>query len=307
MLAKGVWMDRVHTLTVFIAIADEGSFAAAARRLSLSPAAVTRAVAELESNLGVKLLNRTTRFVRVSEAGQRYLEDARRILSMIEEADENAAGVHAMPRGQLLVTAPSVFGRMFVARGVVDYLQRYPDMEVSFFLLDRIVNLLEEGIDVAVRIGELPDSSMRAIRVGQVRRVVCAAPGYLEKHGTPQSPDELVHHTIVAAVNVSSTVEWRFNCGGEIRPTKVKPRLHVTSNEAAIEVASMGFGVTRLMSYQVAPLLSTGQLETILPQFELAALPIHVVYREGRLASAKVRSFVDLIVERLRAEPSLQK
>lgn len=299
-------MDRVHLLTVLIAVADEGSFAAAARRLSLSPAAVTRAVAVLEQQVGVKLLNRTTRFVRVSEAGQRYVEDSRRILAMIEEADENAAGIHAMPRGQLLVTAPSIFGRMFVAAGVVDYLQRYPEMEVSFFLLDRIVNLLEEGIDVAVRIGELPDSSMRAIQVGQVRRVLCAAPGYLAEHGTPQSPDDLAQHVIVAAVNVSSTEEWRFNCDGEIRATKVRPRLHVTSNDAAIEVVSRGFGVTRLMSYQVTPLVAAGQLQIVLPQFELAPLPVNVVYREGRQASAKVRSFVDLMVEHLRAQTVLQ-
>ncbi len=299
-------MDRVHLLTVLIAVADEGSFAAAARRLSLSPAAVTRAVAVLEAQVGVKLLNRTTRFVRVSEAGQRYVEDARRILALIEEADENAAGVHGMPRGQLLITAPAVFGRMFVAPGVVDYLRRYPDMEISFLLLDRVVNLLEEGIDVAVRIGELPDSAMRAIKVGQVRRVLCAAPQYLAAQGMPHSPDELSQHTIVAAVNVTATEEWRFMCDGEIRPTKVKPRLHVTSNEAAIEVASLGFGITRLMSYQVAPLLASGQLQIVLPQCELAPIPVHVVYREGRHASAKVRSFVDLMVERLRAEAVLQ-
>lgn len=299
-------MDRVHLFTVFIAIAEEGSFAAAARRLSISAAAVTRAVATLESHLGVKLLNRTTRFVRVSEAGQRYLDDARRILAMIDEADENVAGAYAAPRGQLLVTAPSLFGRMFVVSGVVDYLARYPDIELSFFLLDRVVNLLEEGIDVAVRIGELPDSSMRAIRVGEVRRVLCASPAYLARHGTPASPDDLARHTIAAAVNVTSTVEWRFMRDGEIRPTKVRPRLNVTSNEAAIEVARLGFGITRLMSYQVAPLLASGELDIILPAYELPAIPVHVVHREGRQASVKVRSFVDLMVEHLRAQAVLR-
>ena len=299
-------MDRVHLLTVFIAIAEEGGFAAAARRLSISAAAVTRALATLESHLGVKLLNRTTRFVRVSEAGQRYLDDARRILAMIDEADENIAGVHAAPRGQLLVTAPSVFGRMFVVSGVVDYLARYPDIEVSFFLLDRVVNLLEEGIDVAVRIGELPDSSMRAIRVGEVRRVLCASPAYLERHGVPDSPDDLARHTIAAAVNVTSTVEWRFARDGEVRATRVRPRLHVTSNEAAIEVARLGFGITRLMSYQVAPLLATNELKIILPAFELPSIPVHVVHREGRQASVKVRSFVDAMVDHLRAQDVLR-
>ena len=173
-------MDRLHLMTVFVAVAEEEGFAAGARRLHLSPPAVTRAVASLETRLGVKLLNRTTRYVRTTEAGQRYLEDARRILAEVDAADEAAAGINAEPRGHLAVTAPVLFGRMFVMPGIVDYLKRYPDTEVSAMFLDRIVNLLEEGLDVGVRIGELPDSSMRALRVGSVRLVLCASPHYLQ-------------------------------------------------------------------------------------------------------------------------------
>ncbi len=184
-------MDRLHLMNIYVAVAEEEGFAAAARRLQMSPPAVTRAVAALEERLGVKLLNRTTRYVRATEAGLRYLEDARRILSQVEEADEAAAGINAEPRGHLAVTAPVQFGRMFITAGIVDYLQRYPDTEVSAMFLDRVVNLLEEGLDVGIRIGELPDSSMRAIRVGSVRLIVCASPDYLKRSGLPKKPDDL--------------------------------------------------------------------------------------------------------------------
>jgi len=176
-------MDRLQLMTVFVAVAEEQSFAGGARRLNMSPPAVTRAIVALEDRLGTKLLTRTTRYVRVTDAGQRYLEDARRIISEVDEADEAAAGINAEPRGQLAVTAPVLFGKLFVIPGIVDYLQRYPDMEVSAVFLDRIVNLLEEGFDVGIRIGELPDSSMKAIRVGSIRRVVCASPAVIHREG----------------------------------------------------------------------------------------------------------------------------
>jgi len=298
-------MDRLHLLTVFVAVAEEESFAGGARRLEMSPPAVTRAIAALEDRLGVKLLNRTTRYVRVTDAGNRYLDDARRIIGEMDEADEAAAGINAEPRGHLAVTAPVLFGRMFVIPGIVDYLQRYPDMEVSAVFLDRVVNLLEEGFDVGVRIGELPDSSMRAIRVGQVRRILCASTDYLEKHGIPNNPAELLSHNIISASGVSPTNEWKFSQGLKLFSVRVKPKLTVSSNDAAIEAACQGLGITRLMSYQVAPHLASGQLKIILSDFEPVSLPIHVLHREGRYASTKIRSFVDLIATRLRGELSL--
>lgn len=180
-------MDRLHLMTVFVAVAEEESFAGGVRRLGMSPPAVTRAIAALEDRLGVKLLNRTTRFVRTTDAGQRYLDDSRRIIGEVGEAGEAAAGINAEPRGHLAITAPVLFGKLYVLPGILEFLQRYPAMEVSALFLDRVVNLLEEGLDVGVRIGELPDSSMKAIRVGSARRVTCASPGYLEKYGTPPS------------------------------------------------------------------------------------------------------------------------
>ena len=261
-------MDRLHLMTVFVAVAEEESFAGGARRLGMSPPAVTRAIAALEDRLGVKLLNRTTRYVRVTDAGNRYLDDARRIIGEMDEADEAAAGINAEPRGHLAVTAPVLFGRMFVIPGIVDYLQRYPDMEVSAVFLDRVVNLLEEGFDVGVRIGELPDSSMRAIRVGHVRRVLCASPDYIEKHGFPINPAELLNHNIISASGVSPTNEWKFSQGLKLFSVRVKPKLTVSSNDAAIEAACQSLGITRLMSYQIAPHLASGQLKIILSAFE---------------------------------------
>lgn len=298
-------MDRFHLLSVFIAVAEEASFAAAARRLQQSPPAVTRAVSALEETLGVRLLTRTTRIVRVTEAGARYLEDARRILSDLEEADRAAAGNNATPRGLLAVTAPVLFGKLYVMPIIVEYQTTYGQTTVSALLVDRVVNLVEEGLDVGVRIGVLPDSTLRAIRVGQVRRVVCATPAYLEQHGVPQVPDDLREHCIVAATGLSPTPEWTFQQNGAKRTVKVAPRILVNTNDGALEAARAGFGLTRLLSYQVAPQLASGELTRVLGAFEEAALPVHVLHREGRHGSAKVRSFVDLAVERLRADKAL--
>jgi DNA-binding transcriptional LysR family regulator len=297
-------MDRFHLMSVFVAVADEEGFAAAARRLRMSPPAVTRAISALEKHLGVKLLNRTTRYVRTSDAGQRYLEDARRILAEVDSADEAAAGINAEPHGHLAVTAPALFGRKFITPGIVDYLQRYPNTEISATFLDRVVNLLEEGLDVGIRIGELPDSSMRALRVGSVRRVICASPEYLQQHGQPQTPDDLLQHTIIASSAINGSLDWRLNTA-EGKPIRIKPRLTVNTNDAALEAALEGFGVTRLLSYQVNQQLASGALVRILETYEPAAWPVHIIHREGRYASAKIRTFVDLMAERLRADSSL--
>jgi len=298
-------MDQLHLMTVFAAVAEAESFAGGARKLKLSPPAATRAIAALERRLGVKLFTRTTRFVRATDAGVRYLERARRIIADVSEADDAAAGVHAEPRGHLAVTAPELFGRIFVMPSVVEYLRRHAGMSVSALFVDRVVNLLEEGIDVSVRIGELPDSSMHATGVGHVRRVVCAAPGYLRAHGTPRAPADLAGHAIISASAVSPSGEWRFSDGKKTIGVRVNPRLTVTSNDAAIHAALQGFGVTRLLSYQVAAHLESDRLQVVLRTYEPPRLPIHVLHLEGRQASAKVRTFFELLVERLRAERAL--
>ena len=299
-------MDRFRLMTVFVAVAEEEGFASAARRLRMSPPAVTRAIALLESRLGVRLLTRTTRLVRTTDAGARYLEDARRILLEADEADEAAAGINAEPRGQLAVTAPVLFGKTYVMPVITAYQSTYRETTVSALFVDRVVNLMEEGLDVGIRIGQLPDSSLRAIRVGQVRRVVCASPAYLKKHGSPVSPAQLSRHPIIASTSVSAGSEWGFAKGKERINVRVSPRILVNTNDGALEAAKSGFGLTRLISYQVANELAAGTLKTVLTEFEEASLPVHVIHREGRHGPAKIRSFVDLAVEKLRANAALQ-
>lgn len=299
-------MDRFHLMTVFVAVADEEGFAAAARRLRMSPPAVTRSIAFLEERLGVRLLTRTTRLVRTTDAGARYLEDARRILLEADEADEAAAGINARPRGHLAVTAPVLFGKIYVMPIITAYQTTFTDTAVSALFLDRVVNLVDEGLDVGIRIGSLPDSSLRAIRVGQVRRVVCASPAYLETHGSPKTPADLAQHPLVAATSVSAGSEWTFAKGKEKIGLRLGPRILVNTNDGALEAAKSGFGLTRLLSYQVASELAAGTLKTVLTDFEEPSLPVQVIHREGRNGSAKVRCFVDLAVERLRADRALQ-
>lgn len=298
--------NRLHLISVFVAVVDASGFAGAARTLRMSPPAVTRAINELERQLGVRLLTRTTRVVRVTDVGERYAQDCRRILADLADADESAAGTHGAPRGRLTVTAPALFGARFVSPIVVEYLQRYPEVSGTCLFLDRVVNMMEEGVDVAVRIGELPDSSMQAIGVGRVRRVICAAPDYLAKYGTPLKPEDLATHSIISASSVTATPEWHLMENGMPRAVKVKARLTTTTNDSAVAIAVGGFGLTRLLSYQVADQLRTGALVTVLDEFEPTALPVHVVHREGRHATQRVRAFLDMAIDRLRAEPSLR-
>lgn len=298
-------MDRLNLMTIFVAVAEQEGFSGAARHLNISPPAVTRAIAALEEHLGVKLFNRTTRFVRLTEAGQRYFEDAQRVIAAADEADEAAIGRNSEPKGHLVITAPVLFGRLYVMPSISDYMQRYKDTEVTVLFLDRIVNLLEEGVDVGIRIGDLPDSSYKALRVGQVRRVLCASPAYLAKHGIPNSPDELITHQLIVAGMIAPNIDWRFGKDSSSTTIRIKPRLRVTSNDSAIEAAISGLGITQLLSYQIAPQVASGELKIILSEFETKPIPINVIHREGRYASAKVRSFIDLITSNLRANSSL--
>jgi len=292
-------------MSVYVAVVDAEGFAGGARKLHMSPPAVTRAVAALEERLGVKLLNRTTRYVRMTEAGQKYYEDAKRIIALADEADDAALGINAEPRGQLTVTAPVLFGRMYVMPGIVEYLRRYPAVEVNALFVDRVVNMLEEGVDMAIRIGDLPDSSYRALRVGAVRRVVCASPDYLAARGIPQTPEDLPAHDIILARGVNPANEMRFVRDGQPVTVKLQPLLSISDNNSAAYAAMAGLGITRLLSYQIAEPLQTGKLKIVLSEFESPPVPIHILHREGRHSSAKIRSFVDMMAERLRAELSL--
>ncbi len=299
-------MDQFHLARVFVAVADAHSFAAAARQLKLSAPAVTRCVNELERHLGLRLLVRTTRTVRTTEAGERYAQDCRRILAELQEAQASVAGLHAAPRGRITLTAPVLFGAYFVTPLLSRFLQRHPEVTASCLFLDRVVNLVDEGVDVAIRIGELPDSSLQAIRVGQVRRVIVASPDYLTQAGIPLVPDDLAVHTIVSANSVTPQAEWRLVEHGQPRLLRLQPRLITTTNDSAVRAAEQGLGLTRLLSYQVADALRQGRLKTVLTAYEPAPLPVHVVHREGRNPPQRVRAFIDWAVEHLRQNPALE-
>jgi DNA-binding transcriptional LysR family regulator len=298
-------MDRLMEMSVFQSVADRKSFAAAARHLGLSPPTITRAVSALEVRIGTRLFTRTTRFVHLTEAGVRYLDDVKRIFALIEESENEAAGTHTVPRGRLAITAPVLFGQMFVMPIVMDFLKANPQITANVLLVDRLVNVAEEGQDIAIRIGELPDSSMVAVRVGQVRRVVVAAPGYLAQEGKPAHPRDLTRRSIVMTTSASSSTEWRFLDNGRPLAVKVEPSLYVNLNQAAITAAVRGWGLTQVLSYQAAAEVADGRLQVILSEYELPPLPVHVVYPEARKASAKVRVVVNFLAERLRKEPVL--
>ncbi|WP_437956174.1 LysR family transcriptional regulator [Sorangium sp. So ce119] len=295
-------MDRLDTLRVFIAVAEEEGFAPAARRLSMSPPAVTRAIAALEERIGTRLLHRTTRIVRLTEAGARFLTDCKRILGEIEEAEASAAGSHAELRGQIGVTAPVMFGRMFVAPVVFDFLARHPRVSARTLLVDRVVDMLDEGLDVAVRIAHLPDSSLTAIRVGSVRLVVCASPDYLAARGAPETPADLTQLDTIGFSQAAWPAEWSFSSGARVQKVLPPSQLLVNTADVAIAAAVAGRGLARVLSYQVGPELRAGRLRIVLPAFEPPPVPVHVVHPEGPRAAARVRAFVDFLVERLRSE-----
>ena len=293
-------MDRLQSLEVFIAVAEAESFAGGARKIGLSAPSATRGVNALEARLGARLFTRTTRSVRLTEVGQAYLEDARHVLAQMQAADDAANGAATNPIGQLRITCSNEFGRIYVAPILTEFLDRHPSVSADVLMVDRIVNMVEEGFDLAVRIGELPSSGLTAVRVGQVRRIICGAPGYFEANGMPKTPTDLQKHQIVSASPVSPTTEWRF--GHDMQDiVRVKPRLTVSSVATAISVAKRNWGICRVLSYQVGPDLQSGALQAVLEDYEPAPLPIHLVHVEGRRAPAKIRAFVELAKDRLRA------
>jgi DNA-binding transcriptional LysR family regulator len=294
-------MDRLQSMQVFVAVADTQGFAPAARKLHISPPAVTRAIASLEERLGVMLFHRTTRQVRLTEAGERFLADCRRILAELHEAEEAAAGAHQIPRGKLSITSSMRFGSVYILPLLVEFLAKYPAVSVRTFFVDRVVNLLDEGLDVAVRIGELPDSSLTAIRVGSVRRVICAAPEYLQRNGIPQIPQDILRHDTVLFDALAANPAWAFSGPEGDITLPFTTRLQVNIADAAVA----GCGLTRVLSYQIAPEIQTGRLKIVLADYETTPMPVHVVYQEGRKAAARVRAFVDFAVARLRADTSI--
>ncbi|MDC7787767.1 LysR substrate-binding domain-containing protein [Rhodoplanes sp. TEM] len=295
-------MDRLGTMRAFVAVADAAGFAAAARRLGMSAPAVTRAIADLEQAVGTRLLRRTTRVVRLTEAGHRFLADCRRILAETDEAMALAAGSQAEPRGRVVVTAPAMFGRRHVAPVMLAVAERYPRLALQTVFVDRVVDLVDEGVDVAVRIAHLGDSALTAARVGAVRRVVCAAPAYLDRHGVPAAPRDLAAHEAIAFSHAAADALWAFPAGGRTMTVRPRTRMVVNSAEMAVAAAAAGLGLARVLSYQAVHEVRAGRLRIVLAAHEPPPVPVHVVHADGRRAAARVRAVVDLAVERLRAD-----
>lgn len=299
-------MDRQQQMQVFLAVSQTQSLAAAARQLTLSTATVTRAIGALEQRLSLELLKRSTRGVTLTEAGERFAADCEHILAHIEEAESSARGLHCQCRGELTVSVPLLFGQALMSALFLDYLEQFPEVQLSIRYQDRQPNLHEEGVDVAILAGTLPDSSLFALNVGQIRRLICASPGYLMRHGVPEHPEQLAQHQIIHSSADARLNEWSLLTEGKMRHYPLKPSLSVTTNQAAINAACLDGGLTRCMSYQVHEHLQCGKLVEVLQAYSLASLPVHVIYREGRRAAARVRSFVDVAVSHLREHPALR-
>lgn len=292
-------MDRLHEMEVFVAVADAGSFARAGARLRISPPAVTRAVASLEERLGARLLNRTTRSLALTEAGGRFLERARRLLAEIEEAERGALDERAAPAGHLVVTASVTFGRAAVAPVLNELLRAHPSITASLLLLDRTVNLVEEGVDVAVRIGRLPDSTLVARRVGEVQRILVASPDYLARRGHPGAPAELARHDVIAFTGLMPARAWRFGDGATLARVALQPRLELNDAAAAIAAAEAGDGITIALSYMVAERIAAGRLTPVLARYTPPPVPVQIVHPPSRPLAPKVRAFVDFAAPRL--------
>lgn len=296
-------IDRLDTMRVFVTALDEGSMARAAQRLARSPAAITRAMAALEQHVGVPLLHRTTRKLQLTEAGERYVSVCRTILDQLDEADLSAAGEAATPHGVLTITAPVMFGTRVLRPVVGEFLRTYPEVQVRYVLLNRLTSFVDEGIDVGLRIAALQDSSMIAVRIGEVRRVLCASPAYLARRPMPRTIADLAHHDCIATEPTSPDDVWSFPParGRTIaRTVRIRPRLMVNADEAAVSAAVDGEGIVRIFSYKVQQEVEDGKLVILLADDQPPATPVHLIALKHRLMLPKVRIFMDFASQRLR-------
>jgi DNA-binding transcriptional LysR family regulator len=294
-------MDRLDAMSILVAVVEAGSFSEAARRLDIPLPTVSRKVAELEKHLQSRLLNRSSRKLALTDAGRQYITACRRILEEVSEAERAAAGEYTAPRGELVVTAPIVFGRMHLLPVAVEFLKSYPQIDVRIVLTDRTAHLLDEDIDLGVRIGVLPDSSLMMSRLGSIRRVACASPQYLTERGTPQIPDDLRKHDCITFESVTGSQTWTFGAGASATSVPVRSRLVVNTAEAAIDAAIAGLGVTRVLSYQIAQAMRAGSLVTVLQRFAPPLWPVHFIYPGARPLPLKLRAFLDFAAPKLKS------
>lgn len=295
-------MDRLDAMSVFMTVVEAGSFSEGARRLGMPIATVSRKVAELESHLKTQLLKRSARKLILTDSGRSYVAACRRIMEQVEEAERDASGEYRDPVGGLAVTAPSPLGHMHLMPIALEFMAAYPAIHLRLLLSDRVVNLIEENVDIAIRIGELRDSSMIATRVGSIRNVVCASPGYFAAHGRPRKPQDLAEHDCITIDSVASSRGWEFLDGtAKEIVVPLRSKLDVSSSEAAIMAAAAGVGVTRVMSYKMQEAMRAGQLEIVLEKFEPPPWPVNMLYTSRRLVPMKLRAFIDFAAPRLKA------
>ncbi len=295
-------MDRFHELRVFVAVAEAASFAKAAGALRSSPPAVTRAVAALEDRLGVRLFNRTTRRVHLTETGARFLEDAKRLLSDLDAAEQDVRGEARLATGRLAITASVTFGRTILQSIVAEFVEAHPLVRVSLLLHDRIVDLVDEGFDLAVRIAHLPDSSLVSTHLGEVRRILVASPSYLEKRGAPVRPSDLKTHAVISHTTLLAGNEWRHIDGGKPGRVGFQPIIETNDAHANIALAEGGHGITMALSYMVAEQIGAASLVPVLASHAPPAVPVHLIYAQRRIIAPKVRAFIDFAVPRLRTK-----
>ena len=293
-------MDRLAGIRLFVAIAEAGSLSEAGRSLGIPLSTVSRQLSALEENLGARLITRSTRHMALTEQGRHYLEACRRIIEDLEAAEARLSGEQSEPQGEIAITAPVVFGRLYVLPVVAEFLSVNPRIDARLLLLDRPVDLIEEGLDVAVRIGSLADSSLIAIRVGSLRHVVCASPDYLASRGAPKEPEHLASHDCITFSALAAGDRWAFGKGKKQKRVRVRSRLVVNTAEAAVDAAIAGLGVTRVLSYQAAHAIVDGSLRSILEDSDPGEIPVSVLHREGWLARSKVQSFVAFATSELR-------
>jgi DNA-binding transcriptional LysR family regulator len=294
-------MDKLKAMAAFVCMAEHSSLTRAARQLRTSLPTVVRTLAALEAELGLRLVNRTTRRLAITEEGNQYAAHCRAVLAAIAEGEQRLSDRKFVARGRVVATAPGPFGRRFVVPAVTEFLAEQPRVSVELLLLDRVVNLLEEGVDLAVRVGHLPDSSLVAVRVGTTRHVICASPSYLAEHGRPKRPNDLASHACLRLIGSGSWHDWVLRHGKRTRRVSVAGRFDSNQREAQLLACEQGLGLAQFLDYQVADALREGRLERVLEPYEPAPLPIHVVYPHARHASARVRALSSFLVERLRA------
>ena len=297
-------MDRLEAMSTFLAAVENGSLSAASRKLGMPLPTVSRKVSELEAHLRTRLVNRTSRRLTLTDVGRAYVASCKRILEDINEAERSAAGEYTAPKGELIITAPIVFGRMHVLPVALEFLKAYPEIDIRLMLADRVINLQEDQVDLAVRIGELPDSSLVATRVGSISRVVCASPVYFAERGTPKSPGDLAKHDCITFNGLMSPDSWIFVIGKSTSTVSIHSRLVVNTAEAAIDAAVAGLGITRVLSYQAADAIRAGTLAVALRKFEPTPAPVSLVYAGQGLLPLKLRAFLDFAAPRLKARLS---